>query len=99
MTKGEMTVQRIYANDQTIKVSGVGYEPEGEFIFEDKKIDPAQEEELITLLKVATLCNDAKLEKETETKRWITKGDPTEGALVVAAAKAGLWNWKKKNHA
>jgi len=91
MTKGEMTVQRIYANDQPIKVSGVGYEPEGEFIFEDKKIDPAQEEELITLLKVATLCNDAKLEKDPETKRWITKGDPTEGSLVVAAAKAGLW--------
>jgi Ca2+-transporting ATPase len=91
MTKGEMTVQRIYVNDQAIKVSGVGYEPEGEFIFEDKKIDPVQEEEFLTLLKVATLCNDAKLEKETETERWIIKGDPTEGALVVAVAKAGLW--------
>jgi Ca2+-transporting ATPase len=42
MTKGEMTVQRIYVNDQTIKVSGVGYEPQGEFIFEDKKLDPAR---------------------------------------------------------
>ena len=91
MTKGEMTVQRIYVNDQPIKVSGVGYEPEGEFIFEDKKIDPTQEEEIITLLKIAALCNDAKLEKETETERWIAKGDPTEGALVVAAAKAELW--------
>ena len=39
MTKGEMTVQRIYVNDQTIKVSGVGYEPEGDFLLEDKKID------------------------------------------------------------
>jgi len=91
MTKGEMTVQRTYTNDKAIKVSGVGYEPEGEFLFEDKKIDPAQEDELVTLLKVAILCNDAKLEKETETERWIVKGDPTEGALVVAAAKAGLW--------
>jgi len=91
MTKGEMTVQRIYTNDKALKVSGVGYEPEGEFLFEDKKIDPAQEDELVTLLKVAILCNDAKLEKETETERWIVKGDPTEGALVVAAAKAGLW--------
>jgi len=44
-----------------------------------------------TLLATATLCNDAKLEKETETERWIIKGDPTEGALVVAAAKAELW--------
>lgn len=91
MTKGEMTVQRIYANDKVMKVSGVGYEPEGQFLFEDKKVDPAQEEELVTLLKVATLCNDAKLEKDTATERWIVKGDPTEGALVVAAAKAGLW--------
>jgi len=90
MTKGEMTVQRIYANDQAIKVSGVGYEPEGEFLFEDKKINP-HGEELRTLLKVSALCNDAKLEKETETERWVIKGDPTEGALVVAAAKAGLW--------
>ncbi|MEM3578219.1 MAG: cation-translocating P-type ATPase [Candidatus Bathyarchaeia archaeon] len=91
MTKGEMTVQRIYVNDKTIKVSGVGYEPQGEFIFEDKKLDPAQEEELVTLLKISALCNDAKLEKEKESGRWIIKGDPTEGALVVAAAKAGLW--------
>ena len=99
MTKGEMTVQRIYVNDKALKVSGVGYEPEGEFLFEDKKIDPAQEDELVTLLKVAILCNDAKLEKETETERWIVKGDPTEGALVVAAAKAGLWKEKLEKEA
>ena len=90
MTKGQMTVQRIYVNDKAIKVTGVGYEPEGEFRFEDKKIDPS-DEDLRTLLKASTLCNDAKLEKETETQRWMIKGDPTEGALVVAAAKAGLW--------
>ena len=91
MTKGEMTVQRIYANGKVMKVSGVGYEPKGQFLSEDKKIDPSQEEELVTLLKVATLCNDSKLDKDTETNRWVVKGDPTEGALVVAAAKAGLW--------
>ena len=90
MTKGEMTVQRIYTNDQAIKVSGVGYEPEGEFLIENQKIDP-KSGELHTLLTTATLCNDAKLEKDTATERWIIKGDPTEGALVVAAAKAGLW--------
>jgi len=91
MTKGEMTVQRIYVNDQIIKVSGVGYEPQGDFLSEDKKLDPVQEEELVALLKISALCNDAKLEKEKESGRWIIKGDPTEGALVVAAAKAGLW--------
>jgi Ca2+-transporting ATPase len=88
MTKGEMTVQRIYVNSQTIKVSGVGYEPQGDFLREDKKIEPT-DENLRTLLKVAALCNDSKVEKEIE--KWVIKGDPTEGALVVAAAKAGLW--------
>jgi len=89
LTKGEMTVQRIYVNDKALKVTGVGYEPQGEFLFEDEKLDPTKEKELYTLLKAATLCNDAKLEKEEG--KWIVKGDPTEGALVVAAAKAGLW--------
>jgi Ca2+-transporting ATPase len=89
MTKGEMTVQRIYVNEEIIKVSGVGYEPEGEFLIENKKIEPIGI--LKTLLATATLCNDAKLEKDTETERWVIRGDPTEGALIVAAAKAGLW--------
>jgi Ca2+-transporting ATPase len=90
MTKGEMTVQRVYVNGQVIKVSGVGYEPEGEFLVEDQKIN-SDDENLRMLLTTATLCNDAKLEKDTATERWIIKGDPTEGALVVAAAKTGIW--------
>jgi Ca2+-transporting ATPase len=87
MTKGEMTVQRVYTNDQAIKVTGIGYAPEGEFLFEGQKIVP--DEELQTLFKVANLCNDAKLEKEND--KWVIKGDPTEGALIVTAAKAGIW--------
>jgi Ca2+-transporting ATPase len=90
MTKGEMTVQKIYVGDQVVKVSGVGYEPEGEFLVENRKIDP-ESEGLHSLLTVAALCNDAKLEKDTASERWMIKGDPTEGALIVAAAKAGLW--------
>jgi Ca2+-transporting ATPase len=90
MTKGEMTVQRIYVGDQVVKVSGIGYEPEGKFFVEDQKIDP-KTERLSTLLTAAALCNDAKLQKDTATNRWIIKGDPTEGALIVTAAKAGLW--------
>jgi Ca2+-transporting ATPase len=87
MTKGEMTVQRIFINDKAIKVTGIGYEPEGEFEFEGKKI--LADQDLKTLLKVASLCNDAKIEKEQQ--KWVIKGDPTEGALIVAAAKAGVW--------
>ncbi|MGB9592447.1 MAG: HAD-IC family P-type ATPase, partial [Candidatus Kryptoniota bacterium] len=59
MTKGEMTVQRIYVNDKVIKISGVGYKPEGEFLLEDQKMDPS-DEGLLTLLKISALCNDAK---------------------------------------
>jgi len=90
LTKGEMTVQRIYVNDQAVKVTGVGYAPDGEFLIENEKMDP-KSEKLRALLTAATLCNDAKLEKDTATERWIIKGDPTEGALIIAAAKAGLW--------
>jgi Ca2+-transporting ATPase len=87
MTKGEMTVQRIYIGDKAIKVTGIGYAPEGQFELEGKQY--VADEDLKTLFKVANLCNDAKLEKEQE--KWIIKGDPTEGALLVAAAKADAW--------
>ena len=88
MTKGEMTVQRIYVNEQTIKVTGIGYAPEGEFQVDDKKVAP--DENLKLLLKVAVLCNDSALEQDMQTGKWIIRGDPTEGALVVAAEKAGI---------
>jgi P-type Ca2+ transporter type 2C len=88
MTKGEMTLQRIYINEQSIKVTGIGYAPQGEFQVEDKKITP--DENLKTLFKIAVLCNDSALEQDTQTGKWIIRGDPTEGALVVAAEKAGL---------
>jgi len=88
MTKGEMTVQNIFINQKTLKVTGVGYEPTGTFLLEDKASNPLDVEDLQTLLKIAALCNDSGLEKKEE--KWTVKGDPTEGALIVAAAKAGL---------
>jgi Ca2+-transporting ATPase len=89
MTKGEMTVQRVYVNGNTLKVTGIGYEPEGEFQLENLKIVP--DEDLKALLRIASLCNDSGLERDTLTEQWIVKGDPTEGSLIVAAAKADLW--------
>jgi Ca2+-transporting ATPase len=88
LTKGEMTVQRIYVNDKTIKVTGIGYAPEGKFLIDDKEITP--DEDLKLLLKTSVLCNDSGLEKDSQTGKWTVKGDPTEGALVVAAEKAGI---------
>lgn len=88
LTKGEMTVQRLYVNGQTIKVTGIGYAPEGEFQVEDKNIVPNAD--MITLLKIGVLCNDSDLSKDPKSGKWAVKGDPTEGSLVVAAEKAGI---------
>jgi Ca2+-transporting ATPase len=88
MTKGEMTVQRIYVNNNALKVTGIGYSPKGHFLLEEKKVEP--DDELRTLLKIAILCNDSNVELDPEEEKWVIKGDPTEGALVVAAAKADM---------
>ena len=86
LTKGEMTVRRIFAAGTWVEVTGVGYEPVGEFQGIAGNIE--EEGPHGRLLKGALLCNDSQLE-EVEWK-WRIKGDPTEGALVVAAAKSDL---------
>ena len=87
LTKGEMTVRRIFtAAGKWVEVTGVGYDPRGEF--QGILGAVARDGTLGLLLKAALLCNDSSLE-EVE-GRWRVKGDPTEGALVVTAAKAGL---------
>jgi Ca2+-transporting ATPase len=86
LTKAEMTVRKIFFNDGIIHVTGVGYEPKGNFLKNNELID--KDEHLSLLLKAALLCNDASLKKNG--KSWHIIGDPTEGALVVLAMKAGL---------
>ena len=87
MTKGEMTVRKIYVNDKLVDVTGSGYKPKGEFMLDGETL-PGIDEELKLLLLASALCNDAKLIKKSD--RWTIKGDPTEGALIVVAAKAGI---------
>ncbi len=82
ITKGEMTARRIYVDGSFVEVSGVGYEPRGDF-------SPAGATRGIDLLlRAGVLCNDALLRNDGG--RWLIMGDPTEGALVVLAAKAGF---------
>jgi len=90
LTRDEMTVLRIYAGGKSYEVKGVGYEPRGEFISgnEGKVIDPASEQVLVETLKAGYFCNDTTLTQEEG--RYHVIGDPTEGALVVSAAKAGI---------
>jgi Ca2+-transporting ATPase len=86
LTKGEMTVRKIFAGGRAIEVTGAGYEPKGEF--KGSEIDIKNNKSLQLFLQGGLLCSDADLhEKEG---KWLIKGDPTEGALVVAAIKAGL---------
>ena len=89
LTLNEMTVKRIYVNGEIIGLSGEGYQPQGEFRRNGQPLEPRDAHALSLLLKIGTLCNDALLTREDEECCSII-GDPTEGALVVAAAKAGM---------
>ncbi len=89
MTKGEMTVRRIWLPPgRTVEVTGSGYEPRGEFLYEGKRINPLKDPALSLLLRAALHNNDAKIEERGG--RWVAVGDPTEAALKVLAYKAGL---------
>ncbi|MGC7870402.1 calcium-transporting P-type ATPase, PMR1-type [Desulfosporosinus sp. SYSU MS00001] len=99
LTQNEMTVRQIYSDGRKITVSGQGYDPKGDFYGADpeKEKDPLHEG-----LKIAALCNNAILTKKgaqvaglfrskANDAPWGIEGDPTEGAILVAAAKAGIW--------
>ncbi|MTD95769.1 HAD-IC family P-type ATPase [Hyphomicrobium sp. xq] len=88
LTKNEMTVSRLATAGVCFQVGGVGYEPRGGFTLDGLDVDPDADPTLLQLLRAAALCNDAAL-RETD-HGWVVDGDPLEGALLVAAIKAGL---------
>jgi Ca2+-transporting ATPase len=88
LTKDEMTARQIFVAGQTLEVTGAGYEPNGQFVRDGRQIEPTTE--VLQLLRAAVLASDAYIVRGETDERWRLKGDPTEGALVVAAAKAGL---------
>ncbi len=89
LTQNKMTVQSIYSGGETFHVSGTGYEPRGELVDDAQcKISADAKPALHECLHAGMLCNDSAIvEKEGV---WSIAGDPTEGALLVAAEKAGL---------
>ena len=92
LTQNEMTVTRMWVDGQFIHVTGTGYVPKGEFQINDKSIDLMDYPAAHTTLWLGLLNNDSEIEitGESETNQtYRIVGDPTEGALVVAAAKAG----------
>jgi len=89
LTKGEMTTRRLYVNKRYVDISGVGYEPKGEFQQDNSPANPLKDKETSMLLEIGSVCSNAQLQ-QTEKGSWMIVGDPTEGALIVAAEKAGL---------
>ncbi|HRZ34065.1 MAG TPA: cation-transporting P-type ATPase [Candidatus Moranbacteria bacterium] len=85
ITKNELTVTKIFINDETIDVSGTGYEPKGDFLQNKNTIEISKVSNAEMLFKIGTLCNDATLKKNKKTYSII--GDPTEGAIIVAGQK------------
>jgi Ca2+-transporting ATPase len=93
LTQNEMTVTRIWVDGTFIEVTGTGYTPVGEFRVDGKKINLQDYPAITTALWVGALNNDARLEPvfgEDGQKTYHIVGDPTEGALLVATAKAGV---------
>ena len=86
LTKDEMTVRKLYVGGEIFEVSGAGFEPHGTFTRAGATVEPPGPAKLF--LRAAALTSDARLARSDG--HWQIKGDPTEGALVVLAAKAGL---------
>jgi Ca2+-transporting ATPase len=92
LTQNEMTVTRVWADNQFVHVTGTGYSPNGEFQVGGKKIAVDDYPAILSTLWLGLLNNDATIESTGENesqKTYRIIGDPTEGALLVAATKAG----------
>lgn len=90
LTQNEMTVRSMWIEDRVIDLTGVGYIPEGSFVVEGAPIDPCLLPDLVNMLTIASLCSSAELSFDSANNTWSVIGDPTEGALLTAARKAGL---------
>lgn len=89
LTENQMTVQSILAGGKIYTLSGVGYAPEGDIYLDNEVVDAWSLPSLEACLMAGLLCNDSHLEQRDG--QWLVVGDPTEGALITAARKAGLY--------
>ncbi|MBU1299328.1 MAG: cation-transporting P-type ATPase [Bacteroidetes bacterium] len=88
LTKNQMTVQNIFTTGHNYEISGIGYEPKGNFLANNCNINPLDDLVLKECLIAGMLCNDSNL--VSIENNWPIEGDPTEGALLVSAMKSGL---------
>ncbi len=89
LTQNTMNVRSIILSDNTIDVTGNGWDSIGDFVLSETKISPLEHTSLAKLLHISCLCNNARLFKE-EGGEYRVIGDPTEAALVVLSQKSGL---------
>ncbi|MHB0870958.1 MAG: cation-translocating P-type ATPase [Chloroflexota bacterium] len=94
LTRNEMTVTSIYAGGRSYAVTGSGYEPEGQILYEGVEVDLARHPELELTLRIGMLANESSVYREDG--RYRPHGDPTEVALLVAARKGGLREEREK---
>ena len=88
LTKNEMTVRAVWTTAGLTRIGGIGYVPAGEFLRDERPISATDDPDLRACLEAGAICNGAELVQKEG--RWAIIGDPTEGALLTAAAKAGL---------
>jgi len=90
ITKGELTVNKLWTMNRVVEVSGLGYMPVGDFTINGNPLKEGEDKALDKLLEIAALCNSAKVEPPSDqNKNWSIIGNPTDGALFVAALKYG----------
>ena len=91
LTQNAMNVREVSLGDVQVHVTGVGYEPSGEFLVSGNPIQPLAFAQLGLLIRTAALCCNARLIPPARPGgRWTVVGDPTEGALLAMARKAGF---------
>ena len=101
LTQNAMTVGKILTDGNLYDVTGAGYDIRGKFLLNKQEFDPKKDKCLQECLEISVLCNNSVLKhnnvsitglwRKTVNAGWSIEGDPTEGALVVAAAKANIW--------
>lgn len=90
ITTGEMTVRNALAGGREYSFTGVGYRTDGQIEHNKRAVDMKEHQDLLLLLKTIAVCNDARLEMVPQDHEQKVVGTPTEGALLVAAAKGGI---------
>ncbi len=92
ITQNKMTVKKIFAGGRMFEVEGEGYDIKGGFFSGGKKVEIKNDLHLSQAMTIAVLCNNASLSPKKKTRdSWSIQGNPTEGALLVSAAKGNIW--------